>query len=113
MTFMIILGAVAGVYLLWLMFRLAALALPVYAGIAAALLLRDANHGYIEAIAAGLVVGGAIWFAGNALLAIARSPLLRLAVAALFAVPAGFAGYLLAYSVAELASAALARLRPR
>lgn len=105
MTFMIILGAVAGVYLLWLMFRLAALALPVYAGIAAALLLRDANHGYIEAIAAGLVVGGAIWFAGNALLAIARSPLLRLAVAALFAVPAGFAGYLLAYSVAELASA--------
>ncbi|WP_422060841.1 hypothetical protein [Sphingopyxis sp.] len=105
MTFMIILGAAAGVYQLWLMFRLATLALPVYVAIAAAFLLRDADYGYVSAIAAGLLAGAAIWFVANAFLAIARSPLLRLAIAALFAVPAGFAGYQLAYSVAELASA--------
>lgn len=105
MTFLIILGAAAGVYLLWLMFRIAALALPAYAGIAVALLLHDAGYGYAAVIAAGLAVGGATWLVGQSLFAAARSPLARLGIGALFAVPAGFAGYQLARGVAQMAGA--------
>lgn len=105
MTFMIILGAVAGVYLLWLMFRLATFALPAYAGIAVVLLLHDAAYGYAAAIAAGIAVGGGTWLIGQTSFALVRSPILRFGVAAIFAVPAGFAGYQLFHAVAELAGA--------
>lgn len=93
MTLMIILGAAAGVYLIFLMFRIAALALPVYSGLAAALLLQDRGHGYAAALVSGLAFGGLIWLAGQLLFAHVRSPLLRLGVAAAYTLPAGCAGY--------------------
>ena len=102
MTFLIILGGVAALYLGWLMFRLASLALPLYAGIGCTLALLDHGTGYALAIAGGFALGAAILLGGQQVLAMVRSPLLRAMVILLFAVPAGFAGYQGAGAMAAL-----------
>ena len=104
MTFMIILGAVAAVFILMLLFRLAALALPVYAGIGAGFWMLERGSGYGVSIAAGLLVGAMILGAGR-LLCSSLPPLYRLPVALAFAVPAAFAGYQAASGLAGLAVA--------
>lgn len=91
MTFMIILGGIAGLYLIVLMFRLAAIALPLYAGIGAGLWMLDRGFGYGASIVSGLLLGVLILLAGRFLCA-ALPPLWRGLVALLFALPAGFAG---------------------
>lgn len=101
MTFMIILGAVAAVYIAILMFRLAAVALPLYAGIGTTLYLIDRDLGYLVPIIAGLVVGALVIGCGRALCAV-LPPLYRFAVMLVFAIPAGFAGYQAARGLAGL-----------
>lgn len=101
-TFMIILGTVAGLYLIMLLFRLAAIALPLYAGIGAAFWLLDRGHGPVTAITAGLLFGAFILLAGR-LLCATLPPLYRAILAIIFAVPAGFAGYQAAKGLAGLA----------
>lgn len=103
MTFMIILGAIAGFYLIALLFRLASIALPVYAGIGAGFWLLDRGYGYGTSIAAGFAAGVFILFIGRILCA-TLPPLFRGIVAIAFAVPAGFAGYRAARGLAGLAS---------
>lgn len=102
MTFMIILGGIAGLYLILLMFRLAAIALPLYAGIGAGLWMLDRGFGYGASIASGLLLGTLILLAGRFLCA-ALPPLWRGLVALLFALPAGFAGYQAAKGLGGLA----------
>lgn len=102
-TFMIILGAVAAVLIVMLLFRLAAMALPVYAGIGAGFWMLDRGLGYPMSIAAGLVVGAMILGLGRFLCS--NLPALhRLPVALAFAVPAAFAGYQAATGLAGLAA---------
>lgn len=93
MTLALILGGAVALYLIWLLFRLAAYALPVYSALGTGLYLLEHHHGYGTAIAGGLAVGVAVLLVGQFLMAFARSPLLRFLVALLFAVPAGAAGY--------------------
>lgn len=104
MTFMIILGVLAGLYLVVLMFRLASIALPFYAGIGAGFWLLDRHYGYGASIAAGLMVGILILFFGR-LLCATLPPIFRGIVALAFALPAGFAGYQAAKGLAGLALA--------
>jgi hypothetical protein len=99
---MIILGAAAAIYIAMLMFRLAAVALPLYAGIGTSIYLAGRDFGYPASIAAGLLVGAFILLAGRALCAV-LPPFYRTIVAAAFAVPAGFAGYQAAKGLAGLA----------
>lgn len=93
MTLMIILGGIAALYLIWLLFRLAAFALPLYVGVGAALYLHTQNHGIAAVLATGFMTGLLVHLAGRALFVSIRSPLLRFLLASLFAAPAGFAGY--------------------
>lgn len=93
MTIFLILGILAALYVVWLMFRAAAYALPVYAGIALGLHLVDAGHGHGTAILAGFGSGVAVLVLGQLLIAFLPSTALRLLVIAIFMVPAGFAGY--------------------
>lgn len=102
MTFMIILGAAAAIYVAVLMFRLAAVALPLYAGIGISIYLVGRDFGYPASIAAGLLVGVSILAAGRALCAV-LPPSYRTIVAAAFAIPASFAGYQAAKAMAGLA----------
>ncbi len=102
MTFMIILGAAAAIYLALLMMRLASIALPLYAGIGAALFLAGHGFGYPASIAAGLLAGATIHVAGRMVFA-TMPPLFRPVVAMVFVIPAAFAGYQAVRGLAGLA----------
>lgn len=104
MTIFLILGAAAGLYMLWLLFRLASLALPVYVAIGTGFSLLRHEYGYPAAILAAFGAGIATLLIGQFLIAFIRSPLLRLGIALLFAIPAAFAGYQAAHSLGSLAT---------
>ncbi|WP_447763368.1 hypothetical protein [Sphingopyxis panaciterrae] len=104
MTLMIILGAIAGLYLVALLFRLASIALPLYAGIGAGFWLLDRDYGYGPSIAAAVATGAVVLFAGRMLCA-TLPPIFRGLVALAFALPAGFAGYQAARGLGGLALA--------
>jgi hypothetical protein len=104
MTFLLILGAVAGLYMLALLFRLASYALPVYAGIGCAFLLLRHDFGHLAAIVGGLTAGIATLLLGQCLIAFIRSPLLRAGIALLFAIPAAIAGFQAAHALGSLAT---------
>lgn len=93
MTIFLVLGLFAGLYLLWLLFRLAVYALPVASGISLAFWMRDHDYGYLAAILGGFAAGVAVLVIGQFLFTVIRSPIVRLAIALLFAIPAGIAGY--------------------
>lgn len=103
MTIFLVLGLFAGLYMLWLLFSLAVYALPLYAGIGLAFWMHGAGFSYAPSILAGFAAGFATLFAGQLLFALSGSPLLRLAIALLFAVPAGVAGYHAVHGVMALA----------
>lgn len=93
MTIFLVLGLFAGLYMFWLLFSLAVYALPLYAGIGLAFWMHGAGFGYAPSILAGVAAGFATLFAGQLLFALSGSSQMRLAIALLFAVPAGVAGY--------------------
>ncbi|MBO9378080.1 hypothetical protein GG804_15010 [Sphingomonas histidinilytica] len=93
MTIFLVLGLFAGLYLLWLLFRLAVYALPVAAGISVAFWMRDHDYGYLAAALGGFAAGAVVLVVGQFLFTVIRSPIVRLAIALLFAIPAGIAGY--------------------
>jgi len=84
-----------------LAFRFAVFALPVMAGIAAFMQVKDGDFGFELALLAGVV--GAVVSIGLviAILGFARNPFLRHAALGLFAVPAAVAGYALAHGIAK------------
>ena len=104
MTIFLILGAVAGLYVLALLFRLASYALPVYAGLTCAFLLLRHDVGHLGAILGGLSAGIATLLIGQGLIAFIRSPMLRVGIAFLFAIPAGIAGFQAAHALGSLAT---------
>src|SRR3546814_13922739 len=55
--------------------------------------MRDHDYGYLAAILGGFAVGVAVLVIGQFLFTVIRSPIVRLAIALLFAIPAGIAGY--------------------
>jgi hypothetical protein len=104
MTIFLILGAAAGLYMLWLLFRLASLALPVYVAVGTGFALLRHDYSYPAAIFTAFGAGIATLLVGQVLIAFIRSPLLRLGIALLFAIPAAFAGYQAAHSLGSLAT---------
>jgi hypothetical protein len=102
MTILLILGAAAGLYMLWLNFRLASLALPVYVAIGTGFALLRHEYSDPAAILAAFGAGVATLLIAQLLIAFIRSPLFRLGIALLFAIPAAFAGYQAAHSLGSL-----------
>lgn len=103
MTLALILGAIAGLYILSLLFRLAVMALPAYAALTVGLLLLEQGYRYPVVILTSFAAAGATLFAGRVMIASVRSPLLRGIVGLMFAAPAAFAGYQAAHAFAGLA----------
>jgi hypothetical protein len=103
MTIFLVLGLVAGLYILWLLFSLAVYALPLATGVSLAFWMHDHGHGYPAVILCGFAGGVAVLVIGQLLFANVRSPLIRLAIALLFAIPAGIAGYHAVHGIAGLA----------
>ena len=94
---MIIIGLILGAFgigfFCWLLFTLAVYALPFFAGVAAGLAAFHSGAGVIGAIVVGVIAGAVTLGAGQLAFALARSPLVRAAIALLFVVPAAVAGY--------------------
>lgn len=105
MTIFLVLGLFAGFYMLWLLFYLATYALPFYVGLGSGLWLYSSGDGILLSIMLGFLAGVAVLMAGRILFQVVGSPLVRGAIAALFAIPAGFAGYQAVHGVVGLAIA--------
>lgn len=102
MIIAIFLTLAAVVFLCWLLFTLAAYALPLFAGMLAGQWAHAAGAGLLGALAVALLAGVVTFIAGQLLLVTVRSPLVRAAVAILFVVPAAVAGFSAAHGLARL-----------
>ncbi len=94
---MLIIGIILGFaglgYLCWLLFALAVYALPFFAGVSAGLAAFHSGSGPVGAIVVGFNAGVVTLVVGQIAFAAVRSPLMRAAIALLFAAPAAVAGY--------------------
>jgi hypothetical protein len=97
----IVLSFVCFAYLCWLLFTLAVYALPVCAGVTAAIAVYHSGSGLVGAIIVGVIAGSITLVAGQIAFTTLRSPVVRAAIAALFAMPAGVAGYHAALGLAH------------
>jgi hypothetical protein len=98
----IILSFISLVFLCWLLFALAVQALPVFLAFAAGLAAYHSGSGEIGAFLVGLIAGACTLAAGQIAVAAFRSPVIRTAIALVFAVPAAMAGYHAALGLAQL-----------
>ena len=104
----IVLSFVCLAYLCWLLFALAVHAFPFFAGAAVGFAAYHSGSGPVAAIIVGAIAGSVVLILGQVAFATLRSPLMRVAVALLFAVPAGVAGYHAARGLAHLVVPAVA-----
>ena len=98
----LILGFVGLAYLCWLLFALAVCALPLFAAVAVGLAAYHSGSGPIGAILVGAIAGSITLVAGQIAFTTLRSPLIRGAIAFLFALPAAVAGYHAALGLASI-----------
>lgn len=93
--------AIAAILIGALLVRLAIHALPVCCAFLAAQAVHASGAGLVAAIAAGALAAIATLALAQVLLALAKSPLTRIAVGLAFALPAGAAGYFAMRGVAH------------
>jgi hypothetical protein len=89
-------------FLCWLLFTLAVQALPVFVGLAASLAAYHTGSGEFGAFLVGLIAGAFTLAAGQIAVTAFRSPVIRTAIALVFAAPAATAGYYAALGLAQL-----------
>lgn len=77
----------------WALFALATQALPFFAGITVGIYSFQAGAGPFGAVVVGFVTGGFTIVVGQVAFSVARSPIGRLVIGLLFAVPAARAGH--------------------
>ena len=98
----LLLSALGVGFVCWLLFTLAIYALPVFAGLIAALAALHHGSGPFGAVLAGVVVGAALLTFGRFAIAAAPSPILKIGVILLYAVPATIAGYSASLGLAHI-----------
>jgi hypothetical protein len=89
-------------FLCWLLFTLAVNALPFFAGVAAGLAVYHSGSGPVGAIIVAMIGGAVTLTAGKIAFATVCSPLVRAAIALLFAVPATIAGFYATLGLAHI-----------
>lgn len=105
-TTMLIIGVLLNIVGLgifcWALFALATQALPFFVGMTVGICSFQAGAGPIGAAVVGLVTASFTFMVGRYAFSVARSPIVRLVVGLLFAVPAARAGYSVTLSLAHL-----------
>ena len=86
----------------WALFALAIHALPFFVGMTAGIYSFQAGAGPFGAIVVGFVMGGFTLVVGQYAFSVARSPIVRLVIGLLFAVPAARAGYDVTLALAHI-----------
>ena len=102
MTIGIVLSILGLGFFCWLLFTLAVYALPFLAGLSAGLAAFHSGSGFIGALVIGLVVGVTILALGQIIFATVRTPLIRILIGLVYAVPAAAAGYQLCFALAGI-----------
>ena len=92
----------------WLIFTLAVYALPFFVAVSAGMAAFHSGAGILGAPLVGLTAGVMAVTVGRTAFAIARHPILRAAIAAIFAVPAAIAGYHVVFAMSQLGMPSLA-----
>ena len=98
----IVLGVFGLGFLCWLLFTLAIYALPFLAGLTAGLAAFDSGGGVVGALIVGFLAGGATLALGQIGFVSTRTPLLRVIIGLLYAVPATVAGYQVSFALAGI-----------
>lgn len=94
---------IAGVGLFcWLIFTLALYALPFFVGLSVFMLAWHGGAGVLGAPLLGFVAGGVTLGIGQTAFSMTRSTIVRAIIAALFAVPATFAGYQVVFEMSQI-----------
>lgn len=101
----IILSVFAIAFFCWLLFTLATYALPVFIGLTAAFTAYHHGAGVMGAVLVAILAGAATLAIGQIAFALIRSPLIRAAIALIFAGPAAVAGYYATLGIAHIAIA--------
>lgn len=101
-TILSVLGLGVMVYVL---FTLAVYALPFFVAVTVGMYVYDTEAGVLAAIAAAFVSGAVTLLAGQIAFATIRSVPVKLAIGALYAVPAGIAGYHAIKGLSEIGGA--------
>jgi hypothetical protein len=86
----------------WALFALAIHALPFFVGITVGIYSYQAGAGPLGAVVVGFVAGGFTLVIGRYVFSVARSPIVRLVIGLLFAVPAAHAGYSVTLALGHL-----------
>ena len=86
----------------WLIFVLAAYALPFFVGLTVFMMALHGGAGILGAPLVGIAAGGMILAVGQTAFAMTRSVIIRAIIAALFAVPATLAGYQVVFAMSQL-----------
>ena len=84
----------------WLLFTLAVYALPFLVGLTVGLAAFHSGSGFIGAFVVSLLVGVTILVLGQIVFASVRTPLIRLLMGLIYALPATVAGYQLCFVLA-------------
>ncbi len=106
MAISIVLGVFGLGFFCWLLFTLAVYALPFLAGLSAGLAAFHSGSGFVGALVVGLLVGITILVLGQIVLSTVRTPLIRLLIGLIYAVPATVAGYQLCFALAGISGPA-------
>lgn len=80
-------------FMVYVLFTLAVYALPFFVAVTVGMQIHDSEAGLLAAIAAAFISGAVTLLAGQIAFASIRSVPVRLAIGALYAAPAGIAGF--------------------
>jgi hypothetical protein len=109
---MLIFGITVSIFgiglLCWLIFTLTVYALPFFVGLTSGMASFHAGFGVPDSLLVGIVTGILTLGGGRLAFALVKSVPLRAAIAAVFAVPAGIAGYHAVLGLSEIGISSLA-----
>lgn len=98
----IVLNIIGLGFFCWVLFTLAIYALPFFVGMTVGLYAHDSGTGPLGAIVFGIVAAAFVLVIGQTIFSLVRTPILRIAVALMFAVPAALAGYYATFGLSGL-----------
>lgn len=98
----IVLNIIGLGFFCWALFTLAIYALPFFVGMTVGIYAHESGTGPLGAIGFGIVVAAFVLVIGKTIFSLVRTPVLRISVALMFAVPAAFAGYYATFGLSGL-----------
>lgn len=98
----IVLNIIGLGFFCWVLFTLAIYALPFFVGVTVGLHVHYSGTGPLGAISLGIVAAAFVLVIGQVIFSLVRTPILRIAIALTFAVPAALAGYYATFGLSGL-----------